>query len=116
VLTTYLASLSPQDVDTFLREACSTSYHPEQGQFKSEQERQERRGAILANPRFHVWKTALFYLAITSMNIDTEMLKQKAEKAERETLMREAATAQQIRLGGRKEAGFGSLPTEVETP
>jgi len=120
VLADYLASLSPQDVNNFMSETCCNDYNPEN--FKSEQEKEKQRAEILTKPRLHIWRTALFYLAMTSLKLDnarlekrverlekrTEKAEQEALKAEREALIREVHAARRIAegLAGGKNLGL----------
>jgi hypothetical protein len=96
--------MSPSDVHAFLSEICCVTYYPEG--FKSEREKQTIRAIIVAKPRFYVWRTALFFLALTSLRLDTVNLEHQtirlrgeAEKAELETLRLEAERARRIAVG-----------------
>jgi hypothetical protein len=110
VLTDYLASLSTQDVDSLISDICRLSYYPEQ----SKPEREKQRAKILAEPRSYIWRTALFYLAITSLRRDNARSEHEIEKGERERLTREADFARKIINGltaGRR-SGTNRSPNE----
>jgi hypothetical protein len=108
VLTDYLASLSTQDVDSLISDICSVFYYPPE-RFKSKPEMEEQRVKILAEPRSFIWRTALFYLAITSLRLDTAKLEHEIEKGEREKLTQEVDFARKIING--LTAGSRMLPS-----
>jgi len=97
VLTDYLASLSTQNLHTLLSEACSLFYFPDL--FKSKGDREKQRAKILAEPRFHIWRTALFYLAITSLGHDIVRAEREAGESERQLLLAEAESARRVAKG-----------------
>jgi hypothetical protein len=107
VLTDYLASLSTQDVHNLISEICRVFYYPER--FKSKSEREKQLAKILAEPRFYIWRTALFYLAITSLRLDSAKLEHEIENRERQRLTQEADLVRKIING--LTAGSRMLPS-----
>jgi hypothetical protein len=92
VLKDYLASLSTSDVHTVLSEICCMFYDSKE----SKPKREKQRSAILPKARFHIWRTALFFLALTSLKLDIAKLKLETQQIKRKTLMVEAERARLI--------------------
>jgi hypothetical protein len=95
VLADYVASLSPRDALLFVTETCGVFYD----ETLPISERKEHYAAILAHPKIFVWRTALLFLALTSLTIDLERLKAELEQQERKKLLADAETARRITLG-----------------
>lgn len=92
VIADYVSGLSAQDADLFHSETCVIFYNEK----ASASDRGKQRAAILAHPKSFIWRTALFFLAETSIRIDTQRLKTEAEEHEREILTSQVEVARRI--------------------
>ena len=95
VIADYVASLPFNDAHKFITEMCFASYNetwPTSG-------REAQRALVLAEPKIFIWTTALFFLALMSLRIDTQRLEAKLEQAERRKVLEEAEMARRIALG-----------------
>jgi hypothetical protein len=94
VIADYVSGLSAQDANLFVTETCVIFYN----QKASSSDRERQRAAVLARPKLFIWRTALFFLSLTSIRIDTQRMKTENEERERKILTRQVETAHRLIL------------------
>ncbi|MFZ1219361.1 MAG: hypothetical protein WAO00_08705, partial [Chthoniobacterales bacterium] len=88
----YVAGLASDEARQFAAETCAV-FLPESlpaGEWR------DQYAAILREPKDFVWRSALMFLALTSMQIDLEKLEARLAVMDRENLERDAAKSRQV--------------------
>ena len=92
IIKDYVGTLDADQTNQFALELCHLFYCDS----LSSTERLARKSDILENPKSYVWRSALFYLAVISMKIDTASLKMEVETLKRQSLEQDAKTAREL--------------------